>query len=1292
MPPQPTGRADADSSSIVHHSCYSDFVIVKVEGTFTVHKYRLLKSEVFSDMFSTAQGDVTEGSSPNNPITLDGVTAADFESPLNVLYAPDPRITSQEAVQDPDYFSVFRLAHKWNFEDLESNILPLVETQLSDIDNILFARQARSPSLNDHADERGHVQDQPTAAGATTAVGNDLPTPATSGEAALPCTTAATLTVAAPGPLQETADTSGRTVARSIHLPRTVGGTVDTTATATGHALAPQTDSFDTSATRTGTEADARRTPMDTPPIIDTTRAPAHQTPDITKPGADADAATHTAIVTTTAHVTTTTLESTERGLTPGKRASASSAAQARIAQVSILLHVSYTSPCHLWASFLSNIHGLLRRRRLPNLHHSCLRAHMPRLHAYKPHAFGPIPSGFHAYRPFALGPIILHAIRPPHLMPSGHLSSPSWIIVSFLAVQTPFSHVGRLIHFRILFTHGIIPTECEDFYENARGTLHRPDLAPGRLVDGLRVIIPPAIIEVMSKGWTAYISLVLLHNDFLQSPEAARYARIALGLASGSKSADQLPDAGPGGAKFKHESQLSFEEWLVAWDNLIGLIRKFMPCKTLQAWMRHWRIVYTHPDRHKHWPRVLLYCIRVRKAATVENFDPGVFQELIYKEIEREELDRIAHGTSSARYQSSLIVNPKPPTATSSRSFRDPSTSMPDKKGKSADKAPDFKGRNRRMEDRSLSNLSAGTGESTVKVSATPSTSQEVVKTLPPANMAPISAPSAVPLPTAHNRAPFNPRRVSTLLIPDMWESEIREFGLQDEFGDVPSGLRDGFRIGAKHPVYITRTPPNHKSAIERPLIIEKHIQTELAAGRYFGPFTRVDLEHLIGPFQTAPLGVVEKPSAPGSFRIIQDFSFNPNPSSPTSLNSQIDTDDFPCVWGFFDEVFRVIASAPKGTLAATFDVDSAYRQIPVHPDDQPHIVFMWGDDFYIDTRVPFRAASSNGLFARCGDLIMILYTKRGFGVVIKWVDDFLFIQFPFLPPQPPFFTAPFSEQEVYDYGHMLGWQWKPSKTHPYAPVFKYLGLQWDIPGRKVRIPCDKRQKYLARTESWLNLPSVNLKDTEVLVIPEGRPHLAGLIRFLAAFNAAGRSQFSTRPPSPAAAADAKWWQAQLSTPHDGLSIRSPPPPSPVRVFTDASTSYGLGVVIDNEFASWQLTPSRWKQDSRDIGWAEAVAVELAIVWLINRGVRDVSVVIHCDNQGVVFGWQAGRSRNPQQNVVFMRIAAQIAEAGISLSLRYIPSKENPADMPSRNECPPNCLRATDVPHIPDYLSMFFV
>ncbi|QRV93147.1 The BTB (BR-C, ttk and bab)/POZ (Pox virus and Zinc finger) domain [Ceratobasidium sp. AG-Ba] len=104
-----------------------------------VPKYHLLKSEVFSDMFSTAQGDLSEGSSADRPIVLEGVSAADFESLLNVLYAP--RFSSSDPDLDPHFMPAFRLARKWSFKDFEGLLLHHLEEQLSDIDKIIFARE-----------------------------------------------------------------------------------------------------------------------------------------------------------------------------------------------------------------------------------------------------------------------------------------------------------------------------------------------------------------------------------------------------------------------------------------------------------------------------------------------------------------------------------------------------------------------------------------------------------------------------------------------------------------------------------------------------------------------------------------------------------------------------------------------------------------------------------------------------------------------------------------------------------------------------------------------------------------------------------------------------------------------------------------------------------------------------------------------------------------------------------------------------------------------------------------------
>jgi hypothetical protein len=42
--------------------------------------------------------------------------------------------------------------------------------------------------------------------------------------------------------------------------------------------------------------------------------------------------------------------------------------------------------------------------------------------------------------------------------------------------------------------------------------------------------------------------------------------------------------------------------------------------------------------------------------------------------------------------------------------------------------------------------------------------------------------------------------------------------------------------------------------STSEFPEVIDKKIEKELAAGRYKGPFTKSELESLIGPFITHP------------------------------------------------------------------------------------------------------------------------------------------------------------------------------------------------------------------------------------------------------------------------------------------------------------------------------------------------------------------------------------------------------------------------------------------------------
>lgn len=545
----------------------------------------------------------------------------------------------------------------------------------------------------------------------------------------------------------------------------------------------------------------------------------------------------------------------------------------------------------------------------------------------------------------------------------------------------------------------------------------------------------------------------------------------------------------------------------------------------------------------------------------------------------------------------------------------------------------------------------------------------------VPTATTALTSAPYAETPNTALKPAPNDPRRITTPLRPQAWESKLHELGLLSDFGDVPPGLTYGFRIGATRSLITSSFPPNHRSALDRPDIIRNAIAKEVSAGRYSGPFTAAQLESSIGPFRSAPLGVVEK-STPGEYRIIQDFSFPRDGGSHPALNDEIDPNAYPCEWGYFHLVANFIATAPALTQGATFDVDAAYRRMPVHPHDQPHIIVHWENQFWVDHCVPFGAASSNGIFARCGDAITHIYERLGMGPVFKWVDDFLFFRLPSPGPTPSF---NYSEPDIELLADSLGWPWKLSKKRPFAPSFVYLGFDWSIPLRQVSIPLAKREKYARRIRSLCDGHSPSLQEVEQVVgslmhcsqvVRGGRPYLAGLINFGAHFDRGHSYQFQRRHLSKRARADADWWLCELTNGSCTRQLRPPLPPHSVPCYMDASTSSGIGIIIGVHFAAWKLQAG-WKKPGVDIGWAEMIAVELALSALVGLQVHGRSVQFYSDNMGVVYALQAGRSRNEHQNAALARILELADTHVIELSVSYIASLQNPADAPSRGIAP---------------------
>ena len=231
-----------------------------------------------------------------------------------------------------------------------------------------------------------------------------------------------------------------------------------------------------------------------------------------------------------------------------------------------------------------------------------------------------------------------------------------------------------------------------------------------------------------------------------------------------------------------------------------------------------------------------------------------------------------------------------------------------------------------------------------------------------------------------------------------------------------------------------------------------------------------------------------------------------------------------------------------------------------------------------------------------------------------------------------------------------------------------------WDLSAKTVQIPAPKKLRYLSKIQPWSANQKFSKKDVESvlgtlvhcsLALPDGRSHLPSLSRFAASFNYTP-SPFAKKSPSSAVLTDIEWWRSQLSAEFTGSPLSRPPPTSTVEFWVDASSSWGIGVVFGHEWDAWRLSPG-WDKDGRNIGWAEIVAIELGLLFAINRGFSDTNFLIKSDNQGVIHAIEGGKSRSPEQNTVLQRITTLLSQHKLWISSLYVPSLDNLADLPSR-------------------------
>ncbi len=169
----------------------------------------------------------------------------------------------------------------------------------------------------------------------------------------------------------------------------------------------------------------------------------------------------------------------------------------------------------------------------------------------------------------------------------------------------------------------------------------------------------------------------------------------------------------------------------------------------------------------------------------------------------------------------------------------------------------------------------------------------------------------------------------------------------------------------------------------------------------------------------------------------------------------------------------------------------------------------------------------------------------------------------------------------------------------------------------------------------------------------------------------------------------DLKWWETTLSEPGLFRSLQPKGPQLDWDISIDASTDWGISVVVNGKWDTWSLCPG-WKSEGRNIAWLEALVVEFLVYILEANDLRDITIPAHLDNQGVIGAFEKGHSQSVSVNLSIQRSAVILTMRGISLSLSYIESAKNPADPISRGDLGLPEMRLRTYFQLPDELTPF--
>ena len=199
---------------------------------------------------------------------------------------------------------------------------------------------------------------------------------------------------------------------------------------------------------------------------------------------------------------------------------------------------------------------------------------------------------------------------------------------------------------------------------------------------------------------------------------------------------------------------------------------------------------------------------------------------------------------------------------------------------------------------------------------------------------------------------------------------------------------------IGFNHSSLLRSAATKMLSARQHPELISDYLAKEQSLGRMLGPFTEEMLPNLPS-LHINRFGVIPKGHNTGKWRLITDLSY----PHGQSVNDGIDPSLCSLMYATVDEVAEIVVKLGRDALLSKVDIESAYRLIPVHPQDRPLQAMKWDNHIYVDPMLPFGLRSAPKIFNVVADALNWYLHQAGIQYSIHYLVDFIVV----MPPGSP-------------------------------------------------------------------------------------------------------------------------------------------------------------------------------------------------------------------------------------------------------------------------------------------------